>query len=79
MVDIGSWTVDIMPITDGRPQEQECVTSPQGLIRCMREINEECVRQLGQELEESVIPWQSLLCIFSFQNGKLLPYSWKDN
>ncbi len=55
VVDIGSWTVDIMPITDGRPQEQECVTSPQGLIRCMREINEECVRQLGQELEESVI------------------------
>lgn len=55
VVDIGSWTVDIMPIMDGRPQEQECVTSPQGLIRCMREINEECVRQLGQELEESVI------------------------
>ena len=55
VVDIGSWTVDIMPVMDGRPQEQECVTSPQGLIRCMREINEECVRQLGQELEESVI------------------------
>ena len=55
VVDIGSWTVDIMPIMDGRPQEQECVTIPQGLIRCMREINEECVRQLGQELEESVI------------------------
>lgn len=55
VVDIGSWTVDIMPIMGGKPQEQECVTSPQGLIRCMREINEECVRQLGQELEESVI------------------------
>ncbi len=55
VVDIGSWTVDIMPILDGKPEEQECVTSPQGLIRCMREINEECVRQLGQELEEPVI------------------------
>jgi len=55
VVDIGSWTVDIMPVMDGRPQEQECVTSPQGLIRCMREINEECVRQLGQELEESAV------------------------
>lgn len=55
VVDIGSWTVDIMPIMDRKPEEQECVTSPQGLIRCMREINEECVRQLGQELEESVI------------------------
>ena len=55
VVDIGSWTVDIMPVFGGRPQEQECVTSPQGLIRCMREINEECVRQIGQELEEPVI------------------------
>ena len=60
VVDIGSWTVDIMPVMDGTPQEQECVTSPQGLIRCMREINEECVRQLGQELEESVIQHTNL-------------------
>lgn len=55
IVDIGSWTLDIMPIREGKPDEAECITSQQGLIRCMRTINEECNRQLGQELEETVI------------------------
>ena len=55
VVDIGSWTIDIMPIQNGKPNEEECITSQQGLIRCMRTINEECNRQIGQELEENVI------------------------
>lgn len=55
VVDIGSWTIDIMPIQNGKPNEAECITSQQGLIRCMRTINEECNRQIGQELEENVI------------------------
>lgn len=55
IIDIGSWTIDIMPVCQSYPDEPECITIPQGLIRCMREINEECVRQIGQELDESVI------------------------
>ena len=55
IVDIGSWTIDIMPICKSYPDESECTAIPQGLIRCMREINEECVRQIGQELDESDI------------------------
>ena len=43
------------PIENGKPNEAECITSQQGLIRCMRIINEECNRQIGQELEENVI------------------------
>ena len=30
-VDIGSWTVDIMPIVNGLPDESACVTSRMGL------------------------------------------------
>lgn len=55
IVDIGSWTIDIMPVEKGSPNEAECITIPQGLIRCMRDINEECVRQLGQEIDENLI------------------------
>lgn len=52
VVDMGSWTIDIMPIEDSYPNEAECITIKQGLIKCMRNINEECVRQHGQELDE---------------------------
>jgi len=55
IVDIGSWTIDIMPVCQYYPDESECATIPQGLICCMREINEECVRQIGKELDENMI------------------------
>ncbi len=55
IVDIGSWTIDIMPTYQYYPNESECTTTPQGLIRCMREMNEECVRRIGQELDEDLI------------------------
>lgn len=43
VVDIGSWTIDIMPIEDSAPNEAECITIREGLIKCMRTINEECI------------------------------------
>ena len=55
IVDIGSWTIDIMPVVDKVPDESKCVTIPKGLITCMRTINEQCVRQLNGELDESII------------------------
>ena len=50
VVDIGSWTIDIMPVINKSPDESKCVTVPRGLITCMRSINEQCVRQLNGKL-----------------------------
>lgn len=55
VVDIGSWTIDIMPVIDKAPDESNCVTIPRGLITCIRSINEQCVRQLNGEVDESEI------------------------
>ena len=44
-----------MPVLDKIPDESKCVTIPKGLITCMRTINEQCVRQLNGELDESFI------------------------
>ncbi len=55
VVDIGSWTIDMMPIEEKSPDESRCVTSPKGLITCMRSINEQCVRLLNGEIDESEI------------------------
>ncbi len=52
IIDIGSWTIDIMPVIDKSPDESMCVTIPKGLITCMRSINEQCVRQLNGEVDE---------------------------
>ena len=55
IVDIGSWTIDIMPVINKSPDESKCVTIPKGLITCMGSINEQCVRQLNGEVDESEI------------------------
>lgn len=55
VVDIESWTIDIMSIEDLAPNEAECITIREGLIKCMRTINEECMRQYGKELSEEDI------------------------
>lgn len=52
VVDIGSWTIDIMPIFEQKPKEGKSITIPRGLITCMRSINEECVRLIGSEVSE---------------------------
>ena len=57
IVDIGSWTLDLMPIEDMIPDEGDCFTQEMGLITCMRTINEECVRKLNGEITESDIQY----------------------
>lgn len=51
-VDIGSWTLDILPIINQSPDESISVTKPAGIITCIQQINKECVRQLNEEVDE---------------------------
>ena len=41
-----------MPIINSNPDESICVTKPAGIITCIQQINEECVRQLNAEVDE---------------------------
>ena len=38
IVDIGSWTIDIMPVINKSPDESKCVTIPKGLIKARRSV-----------------------------------------
>lgn len=55
VVDVGSWTVDIMPIVNHELDEPSCVTQPHGIITCIKQINKECIRQLNEEVDEAII------------------------
>lgn len=52
VVDIGSWTIDIMPVVNKRPVDPKCNSLPHGLITCMRGINRICLRDLNFEIDE---------------------------
>lgn len=53
VVDIGSWTIDIVPIINRKPDESGVSSIPQGIITCMRAINKECMRQYGEQIDET--------------------------
>ena len=54
-IDLGSWTLDVMPIINKDPDESKCVTFQEGVITCIQQINKECVRQLNGEIDEMQI------------------------
>lgn len=60
IVDLGSWTIDIMPLYKQIPDESTCVTIPEGLITCMHAINNQCVRLFNTKLDEMDI--QDVMC-----------------
>lgn len=55
IVDIGSWTVDILPIKDGKPDIARCKSLPLGTITCMNEINENLRQLFDGEADEGTI------------------------
>ena len=55
VIDIGSWTVDILPLTEFIPDQTRCKSLPYGTITCMNEINEALRQNLGQDADETTI------------------------
>lgn len=54
-VDIGSWTVDIIPIINRKPETGSECTLNDGIIPCMRAIQNESVRLFNEKIDEMVI------------------------
>lgn len=52
VVDIGSWTIDVMPVIHKKPDDPRCNSLPHGLITCMRDINRACIKQFNFEIDE---------------------------
>ncbi|MBE5871267.1 MAG: ParM/StbA family protein [Lachnospiraceae bacterium] len=55
VVDIGSWTIDYMKIIDMAPDESNSGSDPNGIITCMRKIDEVCVRKTNSKIDEYMI------------------------
>ena len=55
VIDIGSWTVDILPIMDYVPDQTRCKSLSLGTITCMNDINEALRQKLGKEADETTI------------------------
>ena len=55
VVDIGSWTIDIMKVIDRVPDQATIATDPNGIITCMRRIQEVCVARTNEKIDEYMI------------------------
>lgn len=55
VVDIGTWTVDILPLIDGKPEVARCRSLTLGTMTVIEEINEKLRQKFGTEAEEVII------------------------
>ena len=55
VIDIGSWTVDILPLSAYIPDQTRCKSLPLGTITCMNDINEALRQKFGQDADETTI------------------------
>lgn len=55
VVDIGSWTIDIMKVIDKTPDQSAIATDPNGIITCMKKIQEVCVAETNSKIDEYMI------------------------
>lgn len=52
VIDIGSWTIDILPLKEGQPDLSQCKSLPLGTITCMHTINENLRESFNGEADE---------------------------
>ncbi|MBE5934298.1 MAG: ParM/StbA family protein [Lachnospiraceae bacterium] len=52
VVDIGSWTIDYMPILDKAPDDTKCNTQNEGLIKCMNGMKRISMRLMNRDIDE---------------------------
>lgn len=55
VIDIGSWTLDIMPIRERKADSANCKSLPLGTITCMHKINEHLREQFNGEADEILL------------------------
>lgn len=55
IVDVGSWTIDIMHVKDGVPVESKCETFTESMISVIQEIKSRSSEVFGKEISENVI------------------------
>ena len=55
VIDVGSWTIDILPIVEGQPDMAKCKSLSLGTITAMNEINEALRQKFGEEADEAII------------------------
>ena len=55
VVDIGSWTVDILPITEGQPDVSQCKSLSLGTFTAYADINESLRQRFGEEADEAIL------------------------
>lgn len=55
LVDIGSWTIDTLPISNKTPNLSACRSETNGVIQAMNAINEEVYRMTGEKVSENKI------------------------
>lgn len=55
IVDVGSWTIDIMHVKDGVPVESKCETFTESMIFVIQEIKSRSSEVFGKEISENVI------------------------
>lgn len=55
VVDVGSWTIDILPIIEAKPDVSRCKSLELGTFTAMSEINESLRQKFGEEADETII------------------------